>query len=50
MPSRAVVGNVSRYFVDVYGFSSEAKVVAFTGDNPASLAGMRLQQGDVVVS
>ena len=44
MPLRAVVGNVSKYFVDIYGFSSEAKVVAFTGDNPASLAGMRLQQ------
>ncbi len=24
-------------------------MVAFTGDNPASLAGMRLEHGDVVV-
>ena len=44
------MGSVSKYFVHRYGFSSEAKVIAFTGDNPASLAGMRLQQGDVVVS
>ena len=50
VPSRAVVGTVSKYFVDGYDFSSDAKVVAFTGDNPASLAGMRLQEGDVVVS
>ena len=50
VPSRAVVGTVSKYFVDGYGFPSDAKVIAFTGDNPASLAGMRLQEGDVVVS
>ena len=33
-----------------YGFNPDCKVIAFTGDNPASLAGMRLQQGDVAVS
>ncbi len=32
-----------------YGFSPSCKVVAFTGDNPSSLAGMRLEQGDIVV-
>ena len=50
VPSRAVVGTVSKHFVVGYDFSSDAKVVASTGDNPASLAGMRLQEGDVVVS
>lgn len=33
-----------------FGFSPDCKVVAFTGDNPASLAGMRLDEGDIAVS
>ncbi len=33
-----------------YGFCKECSVVAFTGDNPASLAGMRLCKGDIAVS
>ena len=33
------VGVVSGYFVDRYSFNPECAVVAFTGDNPASLAG-----------
>ena len=40
---------MSKYYVEEYGFNEDCKVVAFTGDNPASLAGMRLEQGDVVV-
>ncbi|XP_031696485.1 xylulose kinase [Anarrhichthys ocellatus] len=50
VPSTSVLGPVSAYFVQRYGFSESCRVVAFTGDNPASLAGMRLQQGDVAVS
>ncbi|XP_072235025.1 xylulose kinase [Leuresthes tenuis] len=50
VPSMSVLGPVSSYFVRRYGFSESCRVVAFTGDNPASLAGMRLQQGDVAVS
>ncbi|KAM9718027.1 xylulose kinase-like isoform 1-T3 [Menidia menidia] len=50
LPSQTVLGPVSSYFVRRYGFSEDCRVVAFTGDNPASLAGMRLQQGDVAVS
>ncbi|XP_062297272.1 xylulose kinase [Scomber scombrus] len=49
-PSTAVLGRVSPYFVRRFGFSENCSVVAFTGDNPASLAGMRLQQGDIAVS
>ena len=41
---------VSPYLVQRYGFSPQCKVAAFTGDNPASLAGMRLIGGDVAVS
>uniref|UniRef100_A0A1A8BZH4 Xylulose kinase n=1 Tax=Nothobranchius kadleci TaxID=1051664 RepID=A0A1A8BZH4_NOTKA len=50
VPSTSVLGPVSNYFVHRYGFSENCSVVAFTGDNPASLAGMRLQQGDMAVS
>ncbi|XP_071340366.1 xylulose kinase isoform X1 [Trachinotus anak] len=50
LPSTSVLGPVSSYFVHRYGFSESCRVVAFTGDNPASLAGMRLQQGDIAVS
>ncbi|XP_029284079.1 xylulose kinase isoform X2 [Cottoperca gobio] len=50
VPSTSVLGPVSSYFVHRYGFSESCRVVAFTGDNPASLAGMRLQQGDIAVS
>ncbi|KAL3040328.1 hypothetical protein OYC64_011374 [Pagothenia borchgrevinki] len=49
-PSSSILGPVSSYFVKRYGFSESCRVVAFTGDNPASLAGMRLQQGDIAVS
>ncbi|XP_044032134.1 xylulose kinase isoform X4 [Siniperca chuatsi] len=50
VPSTSVLGPVSSYFVHRYGFLESCRVAAFTGDNPASLAGMRLQQGDVAVS
>ncbi|XP_066540187.1 xylulose kinase isoform X2 [Hoplias malabaricus] len=49
-PSTAVLGSVSHYFVKRFGFPEVCKVVAFTGDNPGSLAGMRLQEGDIAVS
>uniref|UniRef100_A0A3B3CVY0 Xylulose kinase n=1 Tax=Oryzias melastigma TaxID=30732 RepID=A0A3B3CVY0_ORYME len=48
-PRPSTAGPVSPYYVHRYGFSESCRVVAFTGDNPASLAGMRLQQGDVAV-
>ncbi|XP_039093148.1 xylulose kinase isoform X2 [Hyaena hyaena] len=48
--SCSVVGAVCPYYVQRYGFPPGCKVVAFTGDNPASLAGMRLEEGDIAVS
>lgn len=33
------LGPISSYFVERYGFDPSCQVVAFTGDNPASLAG-----------
>ncbi|XP_018018039.1 xylulose kinase [Hyalella azteca] len=50
VPSNTVVGKVSNFYVERYGFSAECNVVAFTGDNPSSLAAMRLDRGDVALS
>lgn len=50
VPSSQIIGKVGSYFVERYGFSAECYVVAFTGDNPASLAGMCLGPNDVAVS
>ena len=70
-PASSVLGPIAPYYVERFGFSSDCKVITFTGDNPcedgditlvdhvmntvctlltASLAGMRLSEGDVVVS
>uniref|UniRef100_A0A3P8RP61 Xylulose kinase n=1 Tax=Amphiprion percula TaxID=161767 RepID=A0A3P8RP61_AMPPE len=50
LPSTSVLGSISSYFIHRFGFSESCRVVSFTGDNPASLAGMRLQPGDIAVS
>ncbi|KAL5475909.1 hypothetical protein EMCRGX_G025787 [Ephydatia muelleri] len=50
VPSTTILGTISGYFTQTYGFSDSCKIVAFTGDNPASLAGMRLQPGDIAIS
>ncbi|KAJ8976961.1 hypothetical protein NQ317_010158 [Molorchus minor] len=48
--SNTDVGGISNYYVDRYNFSPNCRVVACTGDNPASLIGMRLHEGWVAVS
>lgn len=50
IPSESIVGNVSNYFVERYGFSPECEVIAFTGDNPSSFAAMGLGPTDIAVS
>lgn len=40
VPSKSEVGGVSSYYVERWGFSPECKIIAFTGDNPASLIGI----------
>lgn len=51
VPSHQVVGNISSYFRDVYGIPSSCKVVAWSGDNPNSVAGTGLRSpGDIAVS
>eukprot|EP00931_Biecheleriopsis_adriatica_P076974 TRINITY_DN50621_c0_g1_i1.p1 TRINITY_DN50621_c0_g1~~TRINITY_DN50621_c0_g1_i1.p1 ORF type:complete len:561 (-),score=132.82 TRINITY_DN50621_c0_g1_i1:25-1707(-) len=45
------LGCISPYFAERYGFSKSCVVVAWSGDNPCSLAGLGLQAaGDVAVS
>ena len=48
--SNTNIGKISQYMIKRYGFASNCTVTAFTGDNPSSLAGMRLHKGDVAVS
>nr|XP_026498516.1 xylulose kinase [Vanessa tameamea] len=50
VPTASVVGTISPYYVQRYGFKSDCKVVAFTGDNCSALAGLRLESGWVGLS
>jgi xylulokinase len=50
-PGHKVAGLISHYFVERYGWNPKCTVVTFSGDNPNSLAGLKLEQsGDVAVS
>ncbi|XP_077274368.1 xylulose kinase isoform X2 [Temnothorax americanus] len=44
------IGPISPYFVERFGFNEECRIIAFTGDNPGSLIGMRLKEGDIACS
>ncbi|CAH1970342.1 unnamed protein product [Acanthoscelides obtectus] len=50
VPSYSDVGSISRYFKERYNFNPNCRVIAHTGDNPASLMGMRLNEGWIAVS
>lgn len=50
VPSCKKLGPVSTYMVDRYRFSPDCQVVAFTGDNPASVAGMIMGEGEIIIS
>eukprot|EP00091_Calanus_sinicus_P020516 TRINITY_DN5644_c0_g1_i1.p1 TRINITY_DN5644_c0_g1~~TRINITY_DN5644_c0_g1_i1.p1 ORF type:complete len:226 (-),score=45.60 TRINITY_DN5644_c0_g1_i1:651-1328(-) len=45
-----VVGTMSNYMQERYGFDPECVVGAFTGDNPSSLAGLAMKEGDIGLS
>jgi xylulokinase len=46
-----VIGNISPYFIDKYGFNPETLLVAWSGDNPNSLIGTGLiGKGKVAIS
>ncbi|XP_015183446.1 PREDICTED: xylulose kinase isoform X3 [Polistes dominula] len=44
------IGPISPYFVERFGFNETCRIIAFTGDNPGSLVGMRLKKGDIACS
>jgi len=49
--SNEAAGHIGGYFVRRYGFDPECLVVNFSGDNPCSLAGLRLEEpGDAAIS
>jgi len=49
--SHETAGMLHPYFFSRYGFASGVRVIAFSGDNPNSLAGLRLQDpGDIAIS
>nr|XP_023030477.1 xylulose kinase [Leptinotarsa decemlineata] len=50
VPSYSNVGSISNYYVERYNFNPNCRVIAHTGDNPASLIGMKLNEGWVAVS
>ncbi|MBM4141989.1 MAG: carbohydrate kinase [Lentisphaerae bacterium] len=51
VPSHTVIGPVSPWLAARHGFRPDCQVVAFSGDNPNSLAGLRLRHtGDIAVS
>ncbi|KAG2234041.1 hypothetical protein INT48_007131 [Thamnidium elegans] len=45
-----LLGNISHYYVERYGFHPECRIMPFTGDNSATLVSMNLSEGDCVVS
>lgn len=50
-PSSTVAGGIAPYFVEKYGFSPDAKVLLWSGDNPCSLVGMgAATPGKLVIS
>ncbi|TXT63376.1 MAG: hypothetical protein BAJALOKI3v1_380015 [Promethearchaeota archaeon] len=42
VPSYEIIGSLSNYFVERYGFSPETRLIAWSGDNPNSLIGIGL--------
>lgn len=39
VPSNTNLGNISNYFVERWDFNPDCQIIAFTGDNSASLIG-----------
>jgi len=43
-------GAISPYFVKRFGFHQDAKIIAFTGDNPSTILALPLRPADAMVS
>lgn len=50
VPSNTVLGKISNYYVERFGFNEDCSIVAFTGDNPSSIVGLELDEDDLAVS
>ncbi|KAK0182722.1 hypothetical protein PV327_000829 [Microctonus hyperodae] len=50
VPSFTNLAPIATYYVERFGFPEQCRIIAFTGDNPASLIGMRLKKGDLACS
>lgn len=48
--SHEVVGRVSKYLIERYGFPPECLVSSFTGDNPGSMAGLCVGKDELIIS
>ena len=44
------LGEISKYYVDRYGFRPNCTIVASTGDNPSTILALPLRQNDAMVS
>jgi len=49
-PSHAVAGKISSYFCKKYNFNKECIIINGSGDNPCTLAGLKLSVGDIAIS
>ena len=50
-PAALVLGHISSYFIERYGFGDHCRIVAWSGDNPCSLAGIGLgAAGEIGIS
>ncbi|KAI2642890.1 xylulose kinase-like protein [Xylaria nigripes] len=45
-----ILGTISPYFVERFGFSNDCRITAFTGDNPATILSIPLRPLDAIVS
>jgi xylulokinase len=51
VPSHSVVGTIAPYFTATYGLPAAALAIAWSGDNPCSVAGLGLSApGDIAIS
>lgn len=48
--SYSIAGTLHNYFTTKYNFPKNCTVINFSGDNPCSLAGMRMKIGDIAIS
>lgn len=44
------MGNISKYFVERYGFAEDCGIAPFTGDNPSTIIALPLRPLDAIVS